>query len=117
MRFRADENFPRAAVAAISSAGHDIAWVRVVAPGAADADVLAHAVREERILLTFDKDFGELAGRTTLPKSCGVVLVRMPMPKSDDVGQLLAKRILARNDWSGRFSVIEAGRTRMRRLG
>jgi predicted nuclease of predicted toxin-antitoxin system len=116
MRFLADENFPRAAVAALSSAGHDIAWVRVVAPGAADADVLALAAREERILLTFDKDFGELAGRSTLPKACGVVLLRTPMPQSGDVGQLLAERILARDDWANHFSVIEPGRTRMRRL-
>lgn len=61
MRFLADENFPAAAVAGLASAGHDVAWIRTAAPGAADGDVLARAVREERILLTFDKDFGELA--------------------------------------------------------
>ena len=61
MRFLANENFPGAAVTALQAAGHDVIWVRIVAPGMTDPDVLAWAVREERILLTFDKDFGELA--------------------------------------------------------
>jgi predicted nuclease of predicted toxin-antitoxin system len=37
--------------------------------------VLAWAAREERILLTFDKDFGELARKSNLPPTCGVVLL------------------------------------------
>jgi hypothetical protein len=49
LRFLADENFPRAAVMALEAAGHDITWVRLTAPGAADADVLGAAVRESRI--------------------------------------------------------------------
>jgi predicted nuclease of predicted toxin-antitoxin system len=37
-----------------------------VSPGSSDQEVLALAVREERILLTFDKDFGELAKASDL---------------------------------------------------
>jgi predicted nuclease of predicted toxin-antitoxin system len=116
MRFLANENFPGAAVAAIEAAGHDIVWVRIEAPGASDPDVLARAVREERILLTFDKDFGELARGSALPITCGVVLLRVPVPKPGVVGQLLANLITARDDWAGHFSVIELGRVRMRSL-
>jgi predicted nuclease of predicted toxin-antitoxin system len=61
MRFLADENFPGSAVTALAAAGHDVVWVRVAAPGTTDRDVVAWAAREERIVLTFDKDFGELA--------------------------------------------------------
>jgi predicted nuclease of predicted toxin-antitoxin system len=117
MRFLANENFPGAAVAALEAAGHDVVWVRIAAPGASDPDVLAWAAREERILLTFDKDFGELARASALPPACGVVLLRMPMPKPGDVGQRLAGLITARDDWAGCFSVIEPGRVRMRPLG
>jgi predicted nuclease of predicted toxin-antitoxin system len=67
MRFLAHENIPGVAVAALSADGHDIAWVRSTAPGMTDPDVLAWAVREGRILLTFDKDFGELARNAALP--------------------------------------------------
>ena len=50
--------------------------VRIAAPGTTDPDVLAS--HEERILLTLDKDFGELARGSALPRSCGVVLLRTP---------------------------------------
>ncbi len=116
MRFLANENFPGAAVKLLEAAGHDVIWVRTAAPGTSDADVLAWAVREERILLTFDKDFGELARASPLPAKCGVVLFRMPMPKPADAGQRLADLIAARDDWAGHFSVVEPGRVRMRLL-
>jgi predicted nuclease of predicted toxin-antitoxin system len=117
MRFLANENIPGSAVAALEAAGHDVVWIRSVARGAADQDVLAWAAREGRILLTFDKDFGELARRSASPRTCGVVLLRMPMPRPSDVGQRLATVIAARDDWAGHFSVIEPGRVRMRPLG
>jgi hypothetical protein len=79
--------------------------------------VPAWAAREQRILLTFDKDFGELAKGSGLPTTCGVVLFRIPMSKPGDVGQRLADLIAARSDWIGHFSVIESGRIRLRRLG
>jgi len=67
MRFLANENFPGDAVTQLKAAGHDIVWVRTAAPGMKDEDVLAWAAREARIVLTFDKDFGELAWRAGLP--------------------------------------------------
>jgi hypothetical protein len=116
MRFLANENFPCAAVTALVAAGHNVVWIRTAAPGNADADVLARAAKEERILLTFDKDFGELARRAKLPPACGVVLLRVPMPKPGDAGQGLANMVMERDDWAGHFSVIEPGRIRMRPL-
>lgn len=89
MRFLADENFPKAAVAALEAAGHDVLWVRLTAPGAPDADVLATAARGERVLLTFDKDFGELAAQSVLPSGCGIVLCRIPPPRSKPAGGAL----------------------------
>jgi hypothetical protein len=116
MLFLANENFPGDAVSALRAAGHDCIWVRTVAPGARDPDVLAHAMRDNRILLTFDKDFGELAYRSGLPATCGVVLFRMPMPLPEAVGLALVKRLEERPDWQGHFSVIEPSRVRMRKL-
>jgi Domain of unknown function (DUF5615) len=116
MRFLANENFPGPAVTALRAAGQDVAWVRLAKPGASDPEVLAWAAREERILLTFDKDFGELAGHTVLPPGCGIVLLRIPMPKPDDCGRRLTDLIMTRNDWAGHFSVVELGHVRMRRL-
>src|SRR5262245_25628209 len=113
MRFLANENFPRAAVLALEEADHDVVWVRSSAPGASDPFVLDWAARERRILLTFDKDFGELARAIHLPPECGVVLLRMPMPTPSRVGHAIRELIDARDDWAGHFSVIERGRVRM----
>ena len=116
MRFPANENFPGDAVRALRAAGHDLAWVRTDAPGSLDPEVLALAVRENRVLLTFDKDFGELAWRAGLPASSGIVLFRLPMPSPTDVGPVIASIIGSRGDWAGHFSVVEPGRIRMRPL-
>ncbi len=117
MRFLANENFPGSAVEALAALGHDVVWVRTAGPGSSDRQVLERAIRDARILLTFDKDFGELARATVLPRECGVVLFRIPMPPPREAGQRLAALIDARSDWSGNFSVIEPARVRMRALG
>ena len=117
MRWLCDENIPRLLVEALRQHGHDVLWIRDTSPGIADADVLAVAIRERRICLTFDKDFGELATRTAMPAECGVVLLRIPMLPSKDSAAGIALAIDTRSDWPGHFSVIEPGRIRMRRLG
>ena len=96
--------------------GHDVTWVRAVAPGMTDIQVLAWAIRESRIVLTFDKDFGELARNVALPEGCGIILFRMPMPARAAVWVRLSRIIAAREDWPGNFSVVEPGRVRMRRF-
>jgi hypothetical protein len=40
MRFLADENFPGAAVDALTRAGHDVIWVGAISPGKSDAEIL-----------------------------------------------------------------------------
>ena len=64
MRFLADENFPKAVVEALRASGHDTVWMSTESPGAADQSVLEKAQSEARILLTFDKDFGEFVCRS-----------------------------------------------------
>lgn len=90
MHFLANENFPGDAVAALRAGGHDVTWVRTDAPGSPDSEVLARAVRENRILLTFDKDFGELAWHARMPATAGIILFRLPMPSPANVGSALA---------------------------
>jgi hypothetical protein len=118
MRFLADENFPGAGVAALRRRGHDVLSIGEVSRGANDAAVLDLATREGRIILSFDKDFGELARKSRLPDACGVILFRMPLSApAAAAGERVAKLVAARDDWAGHFSVIEPGRVRMRRMG
>jgi predicted nuclease of predicted toxin-antitoxin system len=116
MNFLANENFPLDAVEILRNAGHDVAWVRTDAPGLADPQVLAWAMRDRRVLLTFDKDFGDLAIHAGLPADCGIVLFRLPDASSADIAAAVLAAIQARTDWAGHFSVVERGRIRMRPL-
>ena len=88
----------------------------VDAPGATDEQVLDRARTEERVLLTFDKDFGDLVLRRGLGSSRGVVLFRLPMEKPAELARRIVAALRTRDDWSGHFSVVEPERIRMRRL-
>jgi predicted nuclease of predicted toxin-antitoxin system len=100
MRLLASENFPRVAVEALRSAGHDVLWVRLEAPGATDERVLELARAESRVLLTFDKDFGELVLRGGRSASPGVVLFRLPLARPDELAHLIVATPGARGDWA-----------------
>ena len=113
MRLLADENLPRPVIARLRQEGLDVLWIQEALPGASDVDVLGLAAEEGRILLTFDKDFGELA-RSSAMAAFGVILFRVAMPRPPDAGRALAELILSRGDWRGRFSVVEPGRVRIR---
>ena len=106
MNFLANENFPRDAVDALRALGHDVAWVRTDAPGSTDPQVLARAVAEARILLTFDKDFGDLAFLAGLPTGCGIVLFRLPAGSSAQ----LAAHVCAASSPLPRSAVISTMR-------
>jgi Domain of unknown function (DUF5615) len=114
MRLLANENFPEEAVRELRNAGHDAAWVRTDAPGSNDRDVLARAVAEERVLITFDKDFGELAFRTAGDVRRGALphLDGVSGPRGADCGHGLGSR----SDWAGHFAVVEEHRVRMTAL-
>ena len=113
MRFLADENFPGDIVDALRSDGHDVKWIHEFAPGAPDRDVLAYAQAEERVLLTFDKDFGELAYRAQLPATCGIVLYRLSGLPIYERQRLILASISVHDGWSGHFSVITESRIRV----
>lgn len=116
MRFLANENFPLDAVEALRQQGHDVVWIRTAAPGIADPEVLNRAQTEARVLLTFDKDFGELAFRAKLPATSGILLFRIKTPSSSAVARKVITAIACRDDWIGHFSVIEDDKIRMRPL-
>ena len=113
MRLLANENFPGEAVIELRRRGHDIIWIREDSPGNHDRHVLELAQKDNRILITFDKDFGELAFRFGLPASCRVILFRISMPNPEYVTHLAVAVLEQRDDWTGKFSVVEDDRLRM----
>jgi predicted nuclease of predicted toxin-antitoxin system len=78
-----------------------VAWVRVEAPGSKGLDILERAVKDLRTLLTFDKDFGELAFQSGLPATCGIVLFRLQATSYAALATMVVKGIESRTDWAG----------------
>lgn len=116
MQLIANENFPGEAVKALRDTGHDVFWVRTDAPGISDRDVLEIARTENRVVLTFDKDFGELAFRFGLPAACGILLFRVRLPSPDHIARKSVEVIQSRESWEGIFAVVEESRIRITSL-
>ena len=116
MRFLADESCDYAVVRALRDAGHDVVAVAESNAQAPDSEVIDVAVSDARLLLTDDKDFGQLVFAHAEP-SLGVVLLRYPSGARGEIGgdvvDLVAKyeRRLV-----GSFVVVTPARVRFRRL-
>ncbi len=77
MRFLLDASADFRLFAFLTDLGHDVATIAKDHPqNLSDADVLAVAVAEQRILITNDRDFGELIFRRRLPHA-GVIYFRL----------------------------------------
>ena len=76
MKLLADESVDGPVIARLRRDGHEVAAIAEDSPGWRDEAVLARAKTEKRVLLTSDKDFGELVYRHRLPHD-GVLLLRL----------------------------------------
>src|SRR5262249_10479621 len=76
MRFLVDESAGSAIAAHLNALSHDVLSVAQAMPQADDAAILARAAAESRIVVTNDKDFGELVFRSGQAHG-GVVLLRL----------------------------------------
>ena len=76
MKFLADENIDKPIVARLRADGHIVFYVAEIGPGLPDNKVIELSNKEEALLLTADKDFGELVFRQGLIMQ-GVILIRL----------------------------------------
>lgn len=110
----ADENVDAPIVAALRAAGHRVDYVRELDPGIDDHTVLALANADDALLLTSDKDFGELVFRRRLVHA-GVVLFRLAGLSMKRKSRIIADALAAHgNEMQGAFSLVTAGHIRIR---
>ncbi len=117
MRFLMNENVSGTVIGTLRQHGHDVLSVKESMRSAADDVILARAQVDLRILVTHDKDFGELAFRVGLPAESGVILLRLAGAERDADNRHAIDAIQSRTDWIGHFSVVTDDRVRMRPLG
>jgi predicted nuclease of predicted toxin-antitoxin system len=115
LRILADENLAREIVASLRALGHDVRWVLTDAPGIRDEDVLSRATDEGRLLLTADKDFGEVKFRLGEEAPYGLLLLRV-RGSTEFLATVVLDALNAREDWSNVFAVLEADRLRVVQL-
>jgi predicted nuclease of predicted toxin-antitoxin system len=115
VKFLADESCAGPVILALRKVDHDVLAIAETAKGATDEQVMERALSEKRVLITEDRDFGELVyarGR----RSAGVVFVkfhsRARRVKPAAVVEAIAK---LGQRLEGGFTVVEPGRVRIAR--
>ena len=114
MKFLVDVGVGKIAETELKRNDYDVKSVRDLDPRMQDIDILYLAAEEQRIVITMDKDFGELVYRDGLSHA-GVVLFRMEdatgLEKASVLINLLAQHA---NKMQGHFCVYQNGRLRVR---
>ena len=88
MKIVADESIDKQIVDRLRSGGHDVVFIAELDPGIEDEAVLLRSRESNSVLLTADKDFGELVFRQRLLHS-GIVLIRLAGLKPETKAELV----------------------------
>ncbi len=115
MRLLADESVDFPIIARLRRDGHEVASIADESPGIRDELVLARAWADGVILLTGDKDFGELVYRQRLPHA-GVLLFRLSGVDEPDKSEVVALAVAVHGTLlPSAFSVLTPETLRIRR--
>jgi predicted nuclease of predicted toxin-antitoxin system len=114
--FLADECFPVFLIHALREAGFNVVRPADTGQGKSDIDVLGLAASEQRIVLTEDNDFGELAVRLGLP-TLGVIRIDLkPLNRESQVARVLETLRSLGDEVRDAIISIEPSRTRIRKI-
>jgi predicted nuclease of predicted toxin-antitoxin system len=115
MNLLADEGVDRQIVERLRRDGYAVAYIAEMDPGIGDDVILERANDEQAILITADKDFGELVFRQKLVHA-GVILLRLGGVKPETKASIVASVVQNReSELLDSFSVISPGVVRIRK--
>ncbi|MCD6484647.1 MAG: DUF5615 family PIN-like protein [Candidatus Odinarchaeota archaeon] len=113
MKFLADENIPLKVVKELEKIDVDILSISLLYPGITDLEVTKIAREQQRIIITFDKDFGHLIFRENY-KVPGIILLRIPMLHVEYIFNKIKQVIFnTKIDFYGKFVVVSEGKIRV----
>jgi predicted nuclease of predicted toxin-antitoxin system len=116
MNLLADEGIDRQIVERLRQDGHAVTYIAESAAGMADATILTLTNEYEAVLVTRDKDFGELVYRLQQVHR-GVILVRLDGLRPEQKAEVVSQALFAHGTaMIGAFSVISYGNVRIRRM-
>jgi predicted nuclease of predicted toxin-antitoxin system len=115
MNLLADEGIDKQIVDRLRQDGHSVVYIAEESPGINDEQILTLANQQEAVLLTRDKDFGELVYRLNRITH-GVTLVRLDGLHPDTKATLVSTAFISYgNEMIGTFTVISPGNIRIRK--
>lgn len=115
-RFLANENFLQPSVTVLRQRGYDVFAVAEVLKGLSDQNVLALACRDERWILTFDRDYRDLIDRMGLPTPPAVIYLQLASCRPEDPRCVLVDLMTQAGLLAGHFVVVEEQGLRKRPL-
>ena len=116
MRFLVDESRHSAFVVGLREAGRDVRYAAETDRRATDDDLTALAIAEDRLIITADYDFGELAVRRRQPIPGVVLLAPSEAAIADQVARLVSIVSNWGNALKGVLTIVESRRVRIRPL-
>ena len=116
MKFLANENFPRASIVKLRNEGFDVVSVSENFPSVKDEAVILFASMENRIIITFDRDYGELIFKHNLKHSAGVIYLRIQNFQPEEPAEILLRLFDSELPFEGYFTVISETNIRQRKL-
>ncbi|MBI4828571.1 MAG: DUF5615 family PIN-like protein [Nitrospinae bacterium] len=116
VRLLVNENFPAPSVARLRAMGWDVLSVAEGRAGMNDIAVIALPVSEKRLLVTFDRDYGELLFARGLPPPPAAILLRVPSYRPGDPAAWLTRIAQKPETLFGMFTVFDGTAIRSRSL-
>ncbi len=117
IKFLANESFPLTSVKIIKDKGFDILRIGDDFFGITDEEVIDFANSDDRIILTFDSDYGELIFKNGYNISNGVIYFRWSIFNAEEPGDYLLY-LIDRNeiDFKNKFTVINRNNIRQKNI-
>lgn len=107
MKFLADENVPLPSALLLRHLGWNVRHIAEDCPSEKDSAIMEMAKNEKRIIITFDRDYGELIFKRLLPPPAGIIYLRFETYYPTEAGEIIAGIIeTARINFTGKFTVI-----------
>ena len=114
MKYLADESLEYPVITFLRANAIDIIAVRDIMKGATDQDIIDFAFKNELLIITSDKDFGELTFRLKRP-NWGIILLRLAELDNADKANLLLNAITKLTpELKNKFIVIDKVKIRIR---
>ena len=116
MKLLANENFPLKSVLYLRDKGFDISAIGTDNPSIEDHIVMAIAIKEDRTILTFDRDYGELIFKHNYKPSRGVVYIRLEEYQADEPGKIIEELVIRKEfDLDNALTVLDKNGIRQRK--